>query len=112
MADQSHTPGPWRLDDPEVGPRDAFIPIGGCGCCGSPWIESIDPCGDGEELANALLIVAAPDLLAALRDVREELYEIRDADSVPVGTEIYLRAMQALETIDAAIAKAEGGNHD
>lgn len=110
MADQSHTPGPWSRSR-EYG----VVASDGRGICSTGGYQNnyVDPEElQAESMANADLIASAPDLLAALRDVREELYEIRDADSVPVGTEIYLRAMQALETINAAIAKAEGGDHD
>lgn len=32
-----HTKGPWRFES--FGPPDGFQPFGGCGCCGSPWMN-------------------------------------------------------------------------
>ena len=54
------TSGPWTLDPADLGivlgPSGRPIQTRGSGCV----------TGDGEEYANALLIAAAPDLLAAL----------------------------------------------
>lgn len=73
-----HTPGPWRLVDDAQGPcmvmhptadgvaiaslADAFHPLKGFVQIGSP--------GAPERTANARLIAAAPDLLAACEAVR------------------------------------------
>lgn len=67
-----HTPGPWRirLDGAEpVGEKGNFEPIGGCGCCGSPWANADT---EEENNANARLIAAAPELLEALNLIASE----------------------------------------
>lgn len=59
-----HTPGPWSYTleaDGEyftmLGANGEAI-VAGCGCCSSPWCRNE---------ADAKLIAAAPDLLAALK---------------------------------------------
>lgn len=95
-TEQKHTPGPWYIfaDGIEVGTRGDFMPFSGCGCCGSPWMEADD---QSQRMADARLIVSAPDLLEALKDCRRAL-ELANA----VGE---------LAVVDAAIAKATGGRH-
>ena len=74
-----HTPGPWPIQSHEnrlyVGP----VEIDG---------------DDDEDLANARLIAAAPDMLAALRAL--------DDVNLDVG------GVRLREIVDAAIDKAEG----
>jgi hypothetical protein len=55
-------------------------------------------CGDVEDEADARLIAAAPDLLAALQDVLKR--------SRPNGNDMTLQRISAIAT--AAIAKATG----
>ena len=66
MTERKWTPGPWVVvaDDVKEGSPEegAFVPFGGCGCCGSPWMTA-----DGDKgRAEARLIAAAPDLYEAL----------------------------------------------
>ena len=112
-----HTPGPWKVSDKMM--TDEMVcrhdtlgawvhscrhiegagkllataqsnePIGPVCNGGHPQVESRD-----EMLANARLIAAAPELLAALRMVMEHDGRLTGAD---------------WETIRAAVDKAEGG---
>ena len=92
-----HTPGPWRVafgNRLEVhGPKDE---IG--------WPASIvynaGLCTSEEAQANARLIAAAPDMLAALQDIMAE--SSRDDDDHDV-----IATIQGV--CRAAIAKAKGG---
>lgn len=83
----AHTSGPWTTDGDEVFAVDTSLtPNRICVATVSHDIE--------EDLANANLMAAAPDLLHALKAASWEL--ILPSDS-------HLRLL-----IDAAIAKAEG----
>jgi hypothetical protein len=86
-----HTPGPWVIKeiDRDEGVRVSFGLVG-CGCrvYGMP---------EGE--ANARLIAAAPDLLAAL----ESVLTVGDIDQSP-GT----NGRVVLHQVRAAIANAKG----
>lgn len=87
----SHTPGPWMLDPAHplmvycgdaLGSRVADLSQPGHGI---PWAQ---------EEANARLIAAAPDLLAACRRLRSVIN-----DHVSLAD---------VDALDSAIAKAEG----
>ncbi len=96
------TPGPWKVHCegwPLVGPEDGFQPFGGCGCCGSPWIQGGT---DNEQMANARLIAAAPDLLEVTQAFRQKLSTYVHAFTG--DTEL----RKLLAKCDAAIEKARG----
>lgn len=66
MSDKRHTPGPWKIGrDISFGGR-----FGGKTIRGSSTV-AIAVFGSGRGGANARLIAAAPELLAALRDIVE-----------------------------------------
>jgi len=105
----SHTPGPWSVfDGREV---DGI----------SPWVVtgSGDPSDsdglyvaglaviDAETLANARLIAAAPDLLEALKTVRDYVSDIVEGH-IEGSAKLQFVAREDIVTIDAAIAKALG----
>jgi hypothetical protein len=83
-----HTPGPWHAGTDE----DAhMIYDASCNVVGESWREF----GEEEaEKANAILMAAAPDLLAALKEL------LAAASDEAVG--------MASEMAQTAIAKAEG----
>lgn len=87
-----HTPGPWEV----CGHGSGFDVVGGCGCCGSPWINGED------EKANALLLAAAPELLEAARKI------VGVYDSYGCGWYNTDECVDGLKAARAAIAKAEG----
>ena len=107
MSNMTHTPGPWLLSTQDYPPivyatrgsdeRDATaepmvaLVDGGPGYCNLP-VQTAE--------ANARLIAAAPDLLAALVGLGEAM---RDFDGADVRS-----MLPALLAGRAAIAKAQG----
>jgi hypothetical protein len=64
MKTNGFTPGPWEIGEQYLGCRDIFAPMPG----DEPNVEICSTSGLPEEeddIANARLIAAAPDLLAA-----------------------------------------------
>ena len=114
-----HTAGPWSVYTEVVGTRFAamqelcrlvhgttefsgklpmvVVPSGLC--------AAVTGCGpDGE--ANARLIAAAPDLLAALQDIDTAIR------GLPEGLEGYLQSLdEPVAAARAAVAKATGDSH-
>lgn len=91
---RQHTPGPWEVDGQYVHGPDGrrFLAVA----------------GDGEGIANARLIAAAPDLLAALRKALEWVEHVQSVawDSIPEGMRGDNGAAWAIRS---AIARATGG---
>ena len=92
MNPAKHTPGPWRT---EPAPHRSHWILGSV-----PVALTVEP-----SEANARLIAAAPDLLAALRDMIDR-YARAMKDS---GVSHYPEAMVEIRSARAAIAKATGG---
>ena len=97
----NHTPGPWKLiEGPQEFSPDAAWIIGSdssetiCDVLSSDCVAA--PSDEEEIHANALLIAAAPDLLAACKELR-----------LFIGSDYDTRDLANL--LDAAIAKATGG---
>jgi hypothetical protein len=96
-ATVKHTPGKWTSGHAGVQRRPVVV----AARAGRPvTVATIDSGNKDEDEANARLIAAAPDLLAALRNARAAL-GIRD-DFVPLG------CMEIAAEIDACLIKAEG----
>lgn len=100
-----HTPGPWRYER-------AINPDGSHTRDGEHWISSAAGCIDiaitakdyrvEAQEANARLIAAAPELLAALEDLLSSAYVNDYGDwALPSGF--------GMDRVHAAIAKARGG---
>jgi hypothetical protein len=99
----AHTPGPWKSSG-QTGTGNFDSRNQGAlaiGVHSEEWIvaDVWDEFGEGEGHANARLIAAAPDLLEALIDAREQLRAYEQAIS---GEDYNSPA------INAAIAKATG----
>jgi hypothetical protein len=101
---QAHTPGPWEID--------ATSNVGAFEIWGGP-LDSNAPqiCSDDGDLnrpeeckANASLIAAAPDMLAALQSLDEFAWSAMSADC----KEAHDNLSRKLAVMRAAIAKAEG----
>jgi hypothetical protein len=91
-----HTPGPWDIHDPSGGgSSNNWI------CADGLYIAEVD--GEREEAdANARLIAAAPDLLAALKDAVEYLELQLKCSGEDSGEGAMIRLFQK------TIAEAEG----
>lgn len=98
----SHTPGPWSAVECGGSFKRPFIVQSGSKFVAGLEGDQLNPggAGIGEARANAVLIAAAPDLLAALIDCLEWL------DSTPGGLGADARA--SLLAGRAAVAKATG----
>lgn len=99
----THTPGPWAVD---VMPGEVVV-------YEAVTLENIDICkmgGNNNDGANARLIAAAPDMLAALRAALKALQTCMDGD-YSTGHVIHpyhdeKQCAAAEEACAAAIAKA------
>lgn len=104
----SHTPGPWtaeRNDDDEcysIGTR-ANVPVGQRSVCLVHF--GYDEPAESEQHANARLIAAAPELLAACKALDVALCNGFDTqDDRMAGRKALIAAREA-------VAKAEGKSH-
>lgn len=112
MSEEKHTPGPWSAEDKidDRGgwhdPRQRILITGPKGVLVANYTtEFMEYPDDDENAANARLIVAAPDMLEALKDcvaVIEAMIAIHGPD--PAGASVI-----AMNKGDSAIAKATGG---
>lgn len=94
----THTPGPWNLWTGQTGAFEVYV---GEPLRGDVIVQRHDWNHKAEESkANAHLIAAAPDLLAALKAMRHPDYGTPEDPSELTH--------QARSIADAAIAKAEG----
>ena len=95
MSNQTHTPGPWRVNGASVWSDAGYV------------AELSSPRGPDERDANARLIAAAPELLAELKQCALEAEEAPNLifHNFPKTEELFLKASK--RTL-ALIAKAEG----
>lgn len=101
----AHTPGPWKVagfagEHDEGGARIASVKDGQSVCYTALAIRGMW----GQYIADANLIAAAPDLLAALKAVTYHFETTRDFALGNEDAESYT----AVDAARAAIAKAEG----
>lgn len=90
-----HTPGPWRFRRDKVGYSIEIIGADGYSLAGIADIRKDEHGRESEDLANARLIAAAPDMLSLLK-----IFVMGTADSHPDS----LGRQRAMELI----GKAEG----
>lgn len=94
VSQSKHTPGPWHTD--QQGIRDAE---GNLLAESFADIDKDIPSGETEQLANARLIAAAPELLEACWAVKAYMTGREES---------YKQAANAIDKVTKAIAKAEG----
>jgi hypothetical protein len=102
-----HTPGPWGLIAARLLGSSRKIPGIGAGPAGAVKIVAMFHQGGIPRHYDALLLVAAPDLLAALRELLEA-YQACYLDTDLPSVETCNRMDAAHEAAQAALAKAEG----
>lgn len=111
MSDRAkHTPGPWHVS---AAGRSVFAEpnkIDHRGVTYAPCItEGIRPVSE-EGNANACLIAAAPEMLAALELIAGLMQSLRESNGwQEIGYWCGPRVHRAEDAARAAIAKAEGG---
>ncbi len=103
MSPTRFTPGPWTLRE-----RGDWIEViaDGRPVAISAVVDRSDPSTVSLGFADARLIAAAPDLLAALRAIAESSgrYDDPEHDAEPIEHALVMRDIAL-----GAIAKAEGG---
>ena len=94
-----HTPGPWEVVDSMYGGKSA-VQI-------HPhyMVAEIDGRDDAEQEANARLIAAAPDMLAAVKDAKAIVDRIQDGapDASPLSrdaAETYCRLDRLIRRVE------------
>lgn len=99
-----HTPGPWKVDtDRQVAGCNGDIAItSGQTTVAVAYARLGRP---GETLANVHLIAAAPELYGLLKE------QIECYDKMPMS-DLNYAGIEWIKRARAAIAKAEGRNHD
>ena len=98
MDKQTHTPGPWDWD--------GYIITADAGNPRQPiaTVNQFLPEFRAEGAANARLIAAAPELLAALKGLVGEINNLVEEGTLPDGAYVHPSMVAAKN----AIAKAEG----
>lgn len=103
VSEVTHTPGPWDFKNHGADHFFATNHQYGVASLNKPtrWVAQVEGLGV-EAAANARLIAAAPDLLAALKDL------LWMADAEPTTEEDVEWGKKAIAAAKAAIAKANG----
>lgn len=94
----AHTPGPWRREQNRRGQWEVFGATESIVCRVANWTQPIDD-------ANARLIAAGPDLIAALKATHQQLLVLSGRATTDAWR---TNVAQALLAAEAALAKAEG----
>ena len=112
MSEMKHTPGPWTYGDWITGKHgdsgnSGWVEVWNIEADGSEGLPFI-ACKHHDQVANARLIAAAPELLEASIKVLE-WFEAEDDHSKADFYQRMQMCRDAEEMIRAAIAKATGG---
>jgi hypothetical protein len=102
----AHTKGPWRMEGSEEDPYGQIAVFADSRLVCELWQDDApDRDYNEEQHANARLIAAAPDLLAALNGIIGLVQLVQHRDDLPLNLNMFAnhRYVEAL----AAIAKAE-----
>ena len=99
-----HTSGPWRILDTQIDPNNVPRVVAARGGIAVMCVDRAmgDKGPSEKEMANARLIAAAPDLLAALSDALACL------DESALSRTLTVRELMARSNARIAIAKATG----
>lgn len=97
MSNDKHTPGPWIVSGRHNRWGDNLVVPAGSDVSADGYLACVRVTGDGHGPADARLIAAAPELLAAL----EEILEFYLASCPGVSG-------QPIDDARAAIARAKG----
>lgn len=98
-----HTPGPWEPTLGQVPPESVWNQHGFARICRLSDRYDSGPLSNSTITANARLIAAAPDLLAALEALAEFIPDI-----ALHNTQAMMRRDTAINLTMAALAKAKG----
>ena len=99
-SDANHTPGPWNIAKPKIGDGGARLIYGSDRRHIAEVFQYQNhqfPAANGEALANACLIAAAPDLLNACIAILED---VRSSNA------LHFLAEETLDKLDEAIRMA------
>lgn len=108
-----HTPGPWYIG---VGEKYCFhegnrvaICAAGSGEGTEQTVAEVWPAAGRQDIADGRLIAAAPDMLAVLDQLADQLPELDDADAPLAGSEAVTVLCAVWPALQAARRKARGG---
>lgn len=109
MSKPKHTPGPWKFLTEVSHDRLYLIPNPVLGPKGEVVCSLVTHENEETEQANARLILAAPELLGALKKTLKALQCEGQSECGDICGETYTcYSCQILPAVKAAIAKAEG----
>ena len=103
----AHTPGPWKFGKELTARSGEWLVSFDAGSKGRGIAIAETRAGSGNEEANARLIAAAPDLLAACKSMIE--WDDREKDHAVDFSARMSLCEAAFNAARAAIAKAKGG---
>jgi hypothetical protein len=102
-----HTPGPWVVWD-YAGHTVGIVSYDGEPLAVAEVVDYGDMVDPAQMRADANLIAAAPDMLAALKAFEAEFADVITTDSALPGTDAVDAVCYLWPTIKAALAKARG----